>query len=113
VTTRAGRLIFVVAGAAGLRLDCSSRPPWLDWLGWHPVALGPAGTKQRERAAEQLGGRVSGHERRALFRRRLPGAAGVSAQRVVSGLAVQVAGVGFDQVVHDDRVHGGLLKGGK
>jgi hypothetical protein len=43
----------------------------------------------------------------------LPGAAGVPAQRVASGLAVQVAGVGFDQVVHDDRVHGGLLKGGK
>jgi hypothetical protein len=56
---------------------------------------------------------VSGHEKRALLGRRLPGAAGGSAQRVASGLAVQVAGVGFGQVVQDDRVHGGLLKGGK
>jgi hypothetical protein len=43
----------------------------------------------------------------------LPGAAGGEAQRVASGLAMQVADVGFDQVVHDDRVHGGLLEGGK
>jgi hypothetical protein len=43
----------------------------------------------------------------------VPGAAGGSAQRVASGLAVQLVGVGLDQVVHDDRVHGSLLDGGK
>jgi hypothetical protein len=43
----------------------------------------------------------------------VPGAAGGEAQRVAFGLAAQVAGVGFGQVVQDDRVHGGLLQGGK
>ena len=38
-------------------------------------------------------------------------AARLSASRL--GLAVQVAGVGFGQVVQDGRVHGGLLKGGE
>ena len=56
---------------------------------------------------------VSGSERRAVFGRRMPGAAGGSAQRVAFGLAVPVAGAGFHQVARDDRVHGGLLNGDK
>jgi len=74
---------------------------------------GPASTEQGEHAADELGGGVSGHERRALLDRRVPGVAGGEAERVAFGLAVQVAGAGFGQVVQDDRVRGGVLKGGK
>jgi hypothetical protein len=56
---------------------------------------------------------VCGHEERAVFRRRVPGAAGGSAQRFAFGLAVPVAGASFHQVARDYRVHGGLLHGGK
>jgi hypothetical protein len=37
---------------------------------------GPAGTEQGEHAADERSGRVSGHERRTVLGRRLPGAAG-------------------------------------
>jgi hypothetical protein len=37
---------------------------------------GPAGAEQGEHAADERGGGVSGHERRALLGRRLPRAAG-------------------------------------